>query len=264
MYFIKDIILIKDLEPTDVRLPTNEQLDVYQSWVMGLIDDDIAHGGRVSKSGLNPIIYCCDGILEETEELTEHHQIGETKKYSRISAILNAQQEVEITEIDTERHQKEFGDILWYAVGVLGLLNIVLSDVLKSQKKKILPSIIENLEIARGFELVQAMDYLRQSAESFYRLGPVGIYRDGMEPTVVKEPSEVRRLKLIVHRDERVTPKINLTKSTGSFIVASSRILETNFGTTLADVLEQNRNKIDKRIKNDTVEKKNGVGGDDR
>lgn len=243
-------------------VPSHEQLDEYQEWVLKLLQNDLKNGGRLNKSGLHPIIYCCNGILEETEELTENSDEG----YNRLAALLRLEQTTEASQTDLIRHQKEFGDTIWYAAGALGLLGVKLSDCLDTAitRTPTIPSILGGFDISPGVDLINSVDYLRRSAESFFRRCPVVISKKGENPIIITDHLEARALNFLVHRDERVTPRINLTRSTGQFIIASSKILEINFRTTLRDVSIQNQEKIARRTIDGTVEKNDGVGGDDR
>jgi len=247
-------------------------LDEYQRWSADLLIGSIGEAGTVGDSGLTPLAYCIEGIIEETAEVVET-----TLEYDRMSTVLGGEtpDEHDAFELLThrERHKKEFGDVSWYGAATLSILGVNLSDqfersVLSKDAKdnSSLPSLLVNNEAHNGFVLINVLDGLRSSARRLYRTEPLTIIHIDGSMHSVSNPEEVLRRKILLGRDDRIGLTQELIRSIGDYFVTANDTLPKLFDedTTLETILLANQSKIEKRIKDKTIYKVSGVGGDDR
>lgn len=237
----------------DVMPPDFNFLDRYQERVWGLIQWDKA---MHTIQGRHPVPYFLDGLIEEVDEITGRDRVE--PNYSRFGAILNLEgvenlMPGEQTENSVLRHLKEFGDTSWYLANYLKYFNIPFSRTIE-------PGLIFwQLDYASNLRSdIDSQQWLEQNHSWFAFLGrgqelltaARGMTR-ALGDNVYPKKYEDR------HADEK-----RLVAAAGSFTLSMILILRNRFGITYEEVLQQNIDKITKRIEDGTVFEKSG--GDDR
>ncbi len=248
----------------------NQLIDTYQEWCVDVLLKDVNEHGMVGNTEIRPLPYCLDGIIEETQEVVE--STSENTLYDRLGVVLGVNQpDISTEALEIERHKKEFGDVSWYSAAALSLLDVKLSNacnsaLIQQERTTSLPSLAEQHPSYPGLLLIHSLDRLRTAASNLYSRSPFILMNKDGSMQQITDPLQILEKKIILKRDERISKVAELANATGHYVLTASQVLPTYFGpeTTFEDILAKNREKIEKRILDNTVHKQNGIGGDDR
>ncbi len=235
--------------------------------------ENIAFDNPVEKKirGMRIPQYFLLGIQEELGEINELTDTG----FDRLKVITNSTEEREVPEEESIRQQKEFGDTYWYLANTFKYFNVDISHSLKVGDRLLAENDISVVDrddydtnLNQEYSWIKfliASKGLHRTVESFFRNTPMIELNKSRLPRLLSS-EDVRSRNLLVHRDDRITPKQNLAKYGGAFLLSSSELLKLSFNTTFERVLDQNVEKLTKRLESGTILKNvdGSGGGDDR
>jgi len=207
--------------------------------------------------GLQPEAYMQRGLDEEINEMIiDLDQIE--PGYSRFGALWLLEgndklQPGEVTATAVERHLKEFGDASWYLANFLDCFRIPFSSVVPvgmvawnlDEMSNPRGGLELGLMIERDFPHLKLLEYaseLQIASHSLLR--------------------EVQGVLVRKHIDDRLGDEKRLVISAGKFTLAMIHVLASRFGISYKEVLETNKQKLERRMREGTVF--DHAGGDDR
>jgi len=234
---------LAECQPVDTTF-----LDLYQQNAHQQIKwDNDRPGGTIHNKP--PRDYMLAGILEELDEMTIDVDRVETG-YSRLGALVmfdgnDALSPGDVTGTAIERHLKEFGDVSWYLANYLYLYGIDFSRTIPVGKA--------------AWEL----DHLSQPRSS-------ATFSDSIERafpwvSLLSATGEVKQTAQAIvgiPKDQRILPEQALLIASGKLVTAMIHIARTRFSVTYQNILEGNKQKLEKRLEDGTIFQKSG--GDDR
>jgi len=219
-------------------IPDLDTLDEYQLLVRSQVTYDSTD---CTIRGKDPLTYMHDGIVEETHEPWDADRFN--PGYNRMGSLLRELGEAgqgdffpgDASGTAIELHQKEFGDISWYLANRLALNGIVLSAAVE-RGKRAYETHGESFE--PGFHAVfedtfPALMYMAYSSDLIRA-----------SEAVIARPSD----ETIEHLAERA----------GILIMMMSQLVEARLDTPYEAILQQNIDKIKKRMAEGTVFDKSG------
>jgi len=230
-------------------------LDEYQQNAWEVIVWD--NSSQTTIQGLLPEAYMLRGLEEEITEITGPDR--DEPGYRRIGALIMASdnemlQPSEVTASAVKRHIKEFGDVSWYLANYLNLFYIPFRRTVPVGK---LAWQLDTESQTRATE-VEALE-IQSHLPWMGLLGSSHLLLSAAKGMVRTVDSNIVRRK---PRDERITDEQRLLVASGKFVVSMIHVLSTRFDTTYEQVLQDNRAKLEKRIREVSIFDK--TGGDDR
>lgn len=219
-------------------------LDEYQSHSFAQIRWDDNDAAGITIRGKAPKQYMYDGLHEElTELLNEEDRV---EPYNRLKVLLSPVLAAEtVSSTAVARHVKEFGDVSWYLANFLKLYDISFAHVAQvgeqawtlDVESSPRANVAFHTEIERRFPFVKLYGYAHELTSVADRILPK-------------------------RQDDRVIEEQRLVVAAGKFTLSMIHVVTTQFDTTYQEVLEGNKAKLARRIKDGTIFEKSG--GDDR
>lgn len=218
-------------------------VDTYQqnTWNQIVWDDN-----KRTIRGKEPRQYLYDGLIEESIETYGEDRVNQD--YNRLGALTllpNIFIPDSVTDVAVTRHTKEFGDVSWYLSNFLAYHSLEFSHAVAVGKTAWQLDILAS---PRGDS-----DLHRLIETEFPWVKYVGY---------LQETNQAAKDLLALRRDERIQQEKALLIAAGKLVVSMMHLAVVRFNTTYADILDQNKTKLQKRIAEGTVFDKSG--GDDR
>lgn len=233
-------LTIDECIPDDLTFLSAYQTQAYQQ----ILWDEQGH----TIQGSLPRAYMRKGIHEELEETTGEDKVEPL--YNRFNALLLLPQAPVEPEVSTptalQRHTKEFGDVSWYLANYLSLYNLDMSQAAKAGK---IAWTLDRVASPRGTD-----EFVLDVERKF----PWGFYFGASHELKIA----VDAINEVRSKDERIGPEKQLMIASGKYITSMMHIAASRFGITYESILNQNKDKLAKRIIDNTVFDKSG--GDDR
>lgn len=235
--------LILECVPRDIAFLESYRLN---AWEQRIIDPD--RPGHIR--GVPERQYFLRGLKEELIEPTDLDRVE--PGYNRMGTLLridhpdNVIMPGEITPTSIERHIKEFGDISWYLSNLLTSFGMTYS--------KVIPAGIAGIALDQVSQTrcEEADVIMMERTLPWISLFGYSAELEAAATECVSFPG----------RDGRARAESRLLVAAGKFILSMSHILDNRFSTSLESVLDGNRRKLEKRMREGTVFDKSG--GDDR